>query len=483
MSTFKRTKIMATIGPATWSETDGDKVIERVLTAGVDVCRLNFSHGSFPEKEQQIKDIRTASERLGRHVAIVQDLQGPKIRLGDVKDNSMFVKTGDELILDYALKDAEHDGSHTIPLQYNLAEKVKPGEVAYIWDGKVKTIVEEIVSPTAIKVSVKNDGEIKSKKGINLPDTDFGSDVFPEKDLRDIEFGSDKDIDYVAFSFIQSADNIREGRELLKKAGYPDTIKVIAKIETKPATKDYETMVEIAKEADVIMIARGDMGYEVGMELIPTIQRQLMKACRLNDCLAIVATQTMASMEHAPYPTRAEADNVANAVIQGADAIMLSEESAVGEFPIETIEALKKIILYTQDNNVVDVLGSNNTESSDWDSVGSVASRLAEKINATNIIAETKSGRAACRVGARRPRRRIIAISDDRNVAQQLAMCYGVDAYVRPYEHNYGLKLAKELRESGAIAPEVDKATVVIVSRRDDYEDGADTIQVRQLDR
>jgi pyruvate kinase len=121
---------MATIGPATWTEVDGDKTIEKVLAAGVDVCRLNFSHGSYPEKEQQIKDIRTASERLGRHVAIVQDLQGPKIRLGDVKDNSMFVKAGDELILDYALKDAEHDGSHTIPLQYNLAEKVKPGEDA-----------------------------------------------------------------------------------------------------------------------------------------------------------------------------------------------------------------------------------------------------------------------------------------------------------------------------------------------------------------
>lgn len=476
---------MSTIGPATWSEVDGDKVIEKVLAAGTDICRLNFSHGSFPEKEQQIKDIRAASERLGRHVAIVQDLQGPKIRLGDIKDDSLFVRAGDELILDYALKDAEHDGSHTLPLQYNLAEKVKPGEVAYIWDGKVKTIVEEVVSPTAIKVSVKNDGEIKRKKGINLPDTDFGNDVFPEKDLQDIEFGADKGFDYVAFSFVQNADNIREGRELLKKAGYPDTIKVIAKIETKQATKDDETMEEIAKEADVIMVARGDMGYEVGMEAVPIIQRKLINICRRNDARVIVATQTMATMQDAPVPTRAEVDNVAAAVILGADAIMLSEESAVGKFPIETIEALAKIILYTQEHDLVEVISNTKNAVSikviDVDAVCSTACKLAAKIDATNIVVETKRGFAARRISARRPNCRIIAVSPNETSAQQLALCYGVDSYVRPYGHNYGLEFAQELRGKGLLAPEVDDATVVIVSRRDERYHGADTIQVRHI--
>jgi pyruvate kinase len=475
---------MATIGPATWSETDGDKMIEKLLIAGVDVCRLNFSHGSYEEKEAQIRDIRAASERLGRHVAIVQDLQGPKIRLGDVKDNSLFVKVGDELILDYALKSEEHDGSHTIPLQYNLAEKVKPGEVAYIWDGKVKTIVEEIVSPTAIKVSVKNDGEIKKNKGINLPDTDFGDDVFPEKDLRDIEWGADKGFDYVAFSFIQNAANMREGRELLKKAGYPDTIKIIAKIETKQATKDDETMTEIAKESDVIMVARGDMGYEVGAEVVPVIQRKLILASRRNNALVIVATQTMASMEHAPVPTRAEADNVAAAVILGADAIMLSEETAVGEFPIETIETLRKIIFYTQDHELVDAV--LNAEGDVWskysDAVCSSAWKIATKIDASNIVAETDFGWTAERISARRPNCRVIAVTGNKTTAQQLAMCYGVDSYVKPYEHNYGLKLAQELKTAGRLDPENDESVVVVVSGRDQgFINGVDTIQVRGI--
>lgn len=478
--TFKRTKIMATIGPATWSETNGVESIEKILIAGVDICRLNFSHGTYEEKEQAIRDIRAASERTGRRVAIVQDLQGPKIRLGDVKDDSLFVHTGDELVLDYALKDAEHDGSHTLPVQYNLAEKVKLGEVAWIFDGKVKTIVTEVLSDTAIKVRVENDGEIKRKKGINLPDTDFGSDVFPEKDLEDMRFGADKDIDFVALSFIQDANNIVEARRLLKEAGYPDSIKIIAKIETKQAVVSDAAMDAIARESDVVMVARGDMAYEVGMQAVPTIQRKLVHFCRKYGTQVIVATQTMGTMYENPIPTRAEADNVASAVIMGADAIMLSEETAVGKFPLETINALREIIEYTQDNNEVEYLKPDSELP--VERVCRQGVKLAESIDADAIVAETKTGFTTWLASANRPSIRIISVTSDQRVANQLTMCYGVDSYVADYDHNYGLTVAEHLKSEGTIGCDGEEAVVVVLSgRQQGVVGGTDTIQIRTI--
>ena len=471
---------MATIGPSTWSETEGDKEIEKVIAAGADVCRLNFSHGSYPEKEQQIKDIRMAAERLGRRVAIVQDLQGPKIRLGDIKDDSLFVKVGDELVLDYALRDAEHDGSHTLPVQYNLAPKVKPGEIAWIYDGKVKTIVTEVLSDTAIKVRVENDGEVKRKKGINLPDTDFGDDVFPEKDLEDMRFGADKDFDFVALSFIQDADNIVEGRRLLKEAGYPDSIKIIAKIETKQAVASDAAMDAIAREADVVMVARGDMAYEVGMQAVPTIQRKLVHFCRKYGTQVIVATQTMGTMYDSPIPTRAEADNVASAVIMGADAIMLSEETAAGKFPLEAINALREIIEYTQENNELEYLKPESELP--VERVCRQGVKLAESIDADAIVTETKTGFTTWLASANRPSIRIVSVTSDPHIANQLVMCYGVDSYVAELEHNYGLLVAERLHAERKLGVGDEDAVVVVLSgRQQGVVGGTDTIQIRTI--
>jgi pyruvate kinase len=471
---------MATIGPATWSPEGGVAQIEKILNAGVNICRLNFSHGSYEEKEQVIRDIREASRNTGHRVAIVQDLQGPKIRLGDIKDDSLFVKTGDELILDYALKDSEHDGSHTLPVQYNLAEKVKVGEVAWIFDGKVKTTITEILSGTAIKVRVENDGEVKRKKGINLPDTDFGDDVFPEKDLQDMRFGADKDIDFVALSFIQNAENIVEARRLLKEAGYPDSIKIIAKIETKQAVTSDDTMDAIAREADVVMVARGDMAYEVGMQAVPTIQRKLVHFCRKYGTQVIVATQTMGTMYDNPIPTRAEADNVASAVIMGADAIMLSEETAVGHFPLETINALREIIEYTQVNNEVEYLKPDSELP--VERVCRQGVKLAESIEADAIITETKTGFTTWLASSNRPSICIISVSDSERVANQMMMCYGVDSYVAPYEHNYGLMTAERLKAAGVFGVVGEESVVVVLSgRQQGVVGGTDTIQIRTI--
>ena len=251
---FKRTKILATIGPSVFSE---EKITELIM-AGANGCRLNFSHGSYEERDEQIRWIRNAAAKKGRSVAILQDLQGPKIRLGILKNDRLDVKTGDELVLDYAVK--EHDGSTTLPVQYNLAERMKVGEPLFMYDGKIRSQVIEIVSDTAIRVRIENDGFIMSRKGLNLPDTDFGGDVITEKDMADIEFGASRDFDFVAMSFIQSADDVEKLRQILLSHG--STAQIVAKIETKKAIETDEKLEAIVKATDAIMVARGDMAVE-----------------------------------------------------------------------------------------------------------------------------------------------------------------------------------------------------------------------------
>ena len=286
---FKRTKILATIGPSTNSA----EKIEEVIMAGANGCRLNCSHGSNEERDQQIKWIRAAAEKKGRSVAILQDLQGPKIRLGMLMDNHLDLKKGDELVLE-AKEGFEHDGGMTVPVQYNLAEKVKVGEPLSMFDGKIKSVITEIVSDTAIRVEIQNDGFIMSKKGLNLPDTDFGGDILTPKDIADIEYGANCDYDYVSLSFVQSAADIERLKQMLLSLG--STAKVIAKIETKKAIQSDEHLEEIVEASDGIMVARGDMAVEAGAEVVPIVQRKLIAMCRAHSKLCIVATQMLSSM-------------------------------------------------------------------------------------------------------------------------------------------------------------------------------------------
>ena len=338
---FKRTKILATVGPSVFAE----EKLKEMVYAGVNGFRLNFSHGTYDERDGQIATIRRYAAERGKSVAIVQDLQGPKIRLGDLKNNHYDVKTGDELILDYACK--EHDGGNVLPVQYNLAEKVKVGEPVLLFDGKIEGTATEIVSSTAIKIKAENDGFVMSRKGINLPDTDMGGDIITEKDLADIEFGASRDFDFVAMSFIQCADDVDRLRQVMVSHG--STAQIISKIETKKAVESDEVMEAIVKASDGIMVARGDLAYEAGAEIVPIVQRKLIALCRQYCKLCIVATQMMGSMVDNPRPTRAEVSDVATAVLLGADAVMLSDETANGKYPIEAIKEMKKVILYTQD--------------------------------------------------------------------------------------------------------------------------------------
>jgi len=316
---FKRTKILATLGPVTSSE----EKINELIDAGVNGFRFNFSHGSHEERLDQLRWIREASTASSRQIAVLQDLQGPKIRLGVLNDNRHDVKKGDEIVLDFA---ADHH-DNILPVQYNLAEKVKVGEPIYLFDGKVRTTVIGIDSGTAIRLRIENDGFLMSKKGINLPDTDFGGDILTEKDLKDLEFGATQDYDYVALSFVQSEDDINNLRQIL--ASHGSTAQVIAKVETKAAIRP-ETLEAIVKASDGVMVARGDLAVEAGAEIVPIVQRQIISLCRKYGKLSIVATQMMASMVDAPEPTRAEVRGVAAAVEQGADTVTLSDEKAIG---------------------------------------------------------------------------------------------------------------------------------------------------------
>jgi pyruvate kinase len=467
---FKRTKILATVGPPTSSP----EMIEQMIIAGVNGLRLNFSHGTNEDRLEQIRWIREASNKIGKPVAVLQDLQGPKIRLGMLNENTP-VKKGDEIILDFA---AEHNGL-TFPVQYNLAEKVKVGEPIYIFDGKVRTTVIEIPSETAIKLRIENDGVLMSKKGINLPDTDFGGDILTPKDLADIEFGLTQDYDYVALSFVQSPDDINNLRQILVAGG--SQAQIIAKIETKAAIKD-DVLEEIVKATDGIMVARGDLAVEAGAEVVPIVQRRLIALCRKHGKLSIVATQMMASMVDAPEPTRAEVSDVANAVIQGADTVMLSDETANGNYPLETVAAMKKVILYTQDNAPVamihDEIVAKNMQ---LDAISTAAVRLAEQLKVDAIIAETKSGATASQIAAHRPNLPIVSVTSELRSAQQLSLSYANRSYVRPDGSEAGFDLFKELKQSGYFGDE--QTTVIIVSGQQPGIIGTtDTIKVRVLE-
>lgn len=473
MITFKRTKILATLGPSTGNY----ESIEALAAAGVNGFRFNFSHGNYEERNEQTQWIREASKKLGKPVAILQDLQGPKIRLGNLKEN-LQVKAGDELVLDHAV--TEHDGSLTVPIQYNLAEKVKVGEPIYIFDGKVRTTVLEITSDTAIKVRVENAGTLMSRKGINLPDTDFGGDILTPKDIKDIEFGADKDYDYVSLSFVQSADDIHNLRQML--VGLGSTAQVISKIETKAAIKD-DVLEEIVKASDGVMVARGDLAVEAGAEVVPVVQRRIIALCRKYGKLSIVATQMMASMVDNPEPTRAEVSDVANAVIQGADTVMLSDETANGNYPLETVAAMKKVILYTQENAAVTPITDEvQIDNHQRDAISAAAVSLAEQLHVDAIVAETKSGATAANIAAHRPNLPIISVTSEARSAQQLALSYANRSFVRPDGEKAGLELAQELKADGFFGTD-GPVTVAIVSGRQPGLIGAtDTIKVRVLE-
>lgn len=464
---FKRTKILATVGPSTNSYEN----ILALIKAGANGIRLNFSHGSFEEREQQIKWIRKASKEYGKPVAIVQDLQGPKIRLGDF-EGIINVATGKSLQFKY---NADYERSGLIPTQYDLSKKVKRGERLYLFDGKVRTTVTS-VSEGIVHVRAENDGILIKRKGINLPDTDFGGDIITEKDKKDIVFGSSHDIDYVALSFVQTEQDIRSLKTILKGLG--SRSRIIAKIETKAAVENIE---RIIPETDAVMVARGDLAIETLPESVPITQRTIIGLGLKYAKPVIVATQMLASMTDMPEPTRAEVSDVATAVILGTDCVMLSDETANGKYPLESVQVMKRIILHTQDNNPMEVGYKTTALKRDKQSAisGAVIS-LAEDLNAKAIVAETLTGATAKQIASHRSNIPIIAVTSDALTAHQLALVYGTKAYVRPADKYAANKLTDWLRKSKLF----DKGDMVVTAsgKYPGVVGTTDTIKVRVLE-
>ncbi|HSX24153.1 MAG TPA: pyruvate kinase [Candidatus Saccharimonadales bacterium] len=437
---FKRTKIIATIGPST----DSYEAILNLIKAGANGIRLNFSHGTQEERIKQIRWIRKAAKEYGKPVAIIQDLQGPKIRLGDF-EGIVPVQAGQSLSFAYK---ADYQNSGHLPTQYDLSKKVRRGERLFLYDGKVKTVVSS-VKDGVVHVRAENDGILIKRKGINLPDTDFGGDIITKKDKADLAFGSEHDIDYVAQSFVQSGQDIRTMRRLIKNLGM--NAKIIVKFETKAAVAN---MQEIVREADVIMVARGDLAVEALPESVPIVQRQLVGLGMQYAKPTIIATQMLFSMTESSEPTRAEVSDIATAVIIGADCVMLSDETANGRYPIESVEMMKRVILYTQENSPIKAVYTNTDgiKPTKQAAICNAVISLADEVNAKAIVAETKSGATALQLVSRRPRQPLVAVTSDPRVAQQLAIAYGTKSYVRPDDKLAATKLTNWLRQKKVLA-------------------------------
>jgi pyruvate kinase len=414
-----KTKIICTIGPASSSRA----VLRHLIESGMSVARLNFSHGTHDEHRRMIDTIRTLSDELKTPVAILQDLCGPKIRVGEIPEPGVRIEPGQT----FYLTSREVMGStERVSVSYpDLHQEVQPGDVILLADGMMELTVREVLSDE-IRCEVITGGILTSHKGINLPTGTVKVNALTEKDRADLVFGLQNDVDYVALSFVRRAADIQELKEIIADAG-KDT-PVIAKIEKHEAIANMD---EIMAACDGIMVARGDLGVEIPLENVPGIQKRLVRAANARGKPVIIATQMLRSMVKAPRPTRAEATDVANAVLDGADAIMLSEESASGEFPVEAVRFMVRIVLSAESNfphqRFLELMPQKDVS----ESVAHASCVLANHLDAAAIVATTRSGFTAMQISRFRPACRLIALSPEPRTIRRLALFWGcIPSYV-----------------------------------------------------
>jgi len=417
---FNKTKIVATIGPATSSV----EMLEKIILAGVDVCRLNFSHGTYEQHQEVINNIRTVNEKLGANIALLQDLQGPKLRIGKVEgeihltENQFILVTTEEQI----------STSEILYVSYKrLVNDCKLGERILLNDGKVALEFVDKISETTLKAKVIAAGPLSSNKGFNLPDSNLSVPSLTKKDLADLEYGLSQEMDWVALSFVRSADDIIELKRLIALKG--THTKVIAKIEKPEAVANID---EIIKVSDGIMVARGDLGVEVPMQRVPLIQKTIVEKCLAAAKPCIIATQMMESMIVDSMPTRAEINDVANAVLDGADALMLSAETSVGKHPLRVIEIMSSIITDIESDRRTYYKGVKPTNDSPTfasDEICFTAVRMSDHLNASAIVAMTKSGFTGFRVASYRPEANVFIFTNNKRLLATLNLVWGVRGF------------------------------------------------------
>ena len=413
----RKTKIVCTIGPSSSSV----ETMVALIESGMDAVRLNFSHSTHAEHRTALQHVREASKRTGRHVAVIQDLQGPKIRIGSLQQPSYELQSGNGISI--TTEDISGTETRISTTYQHLPTDVKPGDRILIDDGlielKVLTTQEK-----EIFCKVVEGGVLKEHKGINLPGVDISAPSLTEKDIEDVTFGLENDVDYVALSFVRSAADIHRLRDEMKKRNR--SVPIIAKIEKGEALKQLDDIVRIA---DAVMVARGDLGVELQPEEVPILQKVIIERCNHFGKPVIVATQMLESMITHPRPTRAEASDVANAVLDGADAVMLSGETSVGRFPIGTVTIMERIIREAEEHGIAsyDIQpGPVKDEETIQTALARSAVVLSERIHASVIAVVTHSGAAAQRISQARPRAQIIAATDRERIVRQMNLVWGV---------------------------------------------------------
>ena len=416
----RRTKIVCTIGPSVNTE----EGIENLLLAGMNVARVNFSHGSHEDHAEVIKYIRKAARKHKYSIPVLMDLQGPKIRVGTMKDGQQALKPGS--IIELTSDKNIIGDDKVIPIDYaSLSGDAKVGDTILLDDGLLEFKITENES-AVLKAEVITGGILKSRKGVNLPNVQTSIPALTEKDIKDLEFGIEQDVDLIALSFVRSARDVRDIISRVRVAG--SQAMIIAKIEKPEAI---EVIDEIIEEADGIMVARGDLGIEIDNEKVPIVQKQIIEKCRIAGKPVITATQMLDSMINNPRPTRAESSDVANAVLDGTDAVMLSGETAAGSYPFEAVSVMDKICRSIEQNNT-SMYNSLQYIKPEWkdtqiqESLAHSCVTIAENVEAKVIGTITHSGNTAIRVAKFRPKVPIIAFTESQKVRRQLNLVWGV---------------------------------------------------------
>lgn len=414
---MKRTKIVATIGPAS----EDENILRELILSGVNVCRLNFSHGNHEEHKKRIDTIKKLRKELDIPVGIMLDTKGPEIRLGDFK-HEVDLKLGDIYTL---TPDSYIGDENKAEISYKeLYKDVSPGDRILIDDGLVELSVKEIVGKDIV-AEAKNYGTISAHKGVNVPSANLNLPILTERDVDDLLFGVKEDIDFIAVSFVRSVDDVLAIRKVLEDAGDYST-KIISKIESKKAVEVIDDIIDVS---DGIMVARGDLGVEIETERVPMVQKEIIRKCNDRGKAVITATQMLDSMIRNPRPTRAETNDVANAVLDGSGAVMLSGETASGKYPIESVKTMGRILEYTEmsiDHGDFFKFRVENMEKTMTNAIGKSACEIAEELDASAIITATTSGNTSRAIAKFRPHAPIIASTPFEKIKNQLSLEWGV---------------------------------------------------------
>lgn len=452
MTTRRATRILATLGPASASP----EMIRKLAEAGADVFRLNFSHGSHADHGARFATIRAIEKELGRPLAVVADLQGPKLRLGTFANGPITLTAGQKFRLD--LNPAPGDTTRVHMPHPEIFAALKPGRTLLLDDGKVRLKVDACGDDFA-ETTVVSGTKLSDRKGVNVPDTIIGLAALTEKDLKDLAYALEIGVDFVALSFVQRPEDVSEARKLIGNKAW-----IISKIEKPSAVEHLERIIELS---DALMVARGDLGVEMLPEEVPAIQKHMVRMSRAAGKPVIVATQMLESMISSPTPTRAEASDVANAVYDGADAVMLSAETAAGDYPVEAVTIMDRIARKAEADpmyrSIMDAQKIQHEHTAS-DAITAAAKEVAKTIEAAAIVTYTSSGSTALKASRERPDVPILCLTSNANTMRRCSLAYGIRAVQLPELKTFGETVEHAVRIAGELGIAVKGQRIVITA-------------------